>query len=161
LSLFGRHGKPRLVHLKSRGQAGAVILTWDVRGGPALRWRVLRSTRGFADGPFDDTLAGGQTLVSDKPAPGARDDTPEREGACFYAVFAESERGEWQREATVKLSADDPDLRRRAEGDFETGKTPSLDFREVRGLQGVDFRIETLKSRAQREHPSVKTDDVD
>jgi hypothetical protein len=120
--LFGRDRAPRLVHLKSRGQAGAVILTWDVRGGRAARWRVLRSAREFADGPFDDTVVGsGQTIVSDKPAPGARDDAPEREGACFYTVFAESERGEWRRQAKVKLSADDPGLIRRAEGDFEAG----------------------------------------
>jgi hypothetical protein len=123
---------------------------------------VLRSAQEFADGPFDDTVVGsGQTIVSDKPAPGARDVAPEREGACFYTVFAESERGEWRRRAKVKLSADDPGLIRRAEGDFETGKTPTLSHREKDVFTAVDFRIDTLKSRAQREHPSVKTDDVD
>jgi hypothetical protein len=160
--LFGRDRKPRLVHLKSRLHAGAIVLTWDARGGRALRWRVLRSAQDFAEGPFDDTVVGsGQTLVSDKPVPGARDDTPGRDGAGFYTVFVESERGDWRREAKLRLSADDPGLALRAEGDFETGKTPTLSWREKDALEGVDFRLDTLKSRLQREHPSVKTDDVD
>lgn len=161
-SVFGRGGKPRVVHLKSRGHAGAIVLTWDARGGKAVRWRVLRSPDGFARSPFDDAVYGnGQALVSDKAEPGARDDAPERDGDGHYTIFAESERGEWSREAKLKLSLDDPGLARRARGDFETGKTPSLTWREQDALETVDFRIDTLKSRAQREHPSVKTDDVD
>ncbi len=156
--MFGRDRKPRLVHLKSRLHAGAIVLTWDARGGRVQRWRVLRSPDGFAEGPFDDTVTGsGQTLVSDKPVPGARDDSPERDGAVFYTVFAESERGEWRREARLKLAADDPGLVRRAEGDFETGNTPESPPPDVE----LEFRLDTLKSRLQREHPSVKTDDVD
>jgi hypothetical protein len=123
----------------------------------AARWRVLRSPRGFAQGPFDETVVGsGQTLVSDKPVPGARDDGPGRDGAGFYAVFVESERGDWRHEAKLKLSADDPGLVRRAEGDFETGNTPEPPPQDVE----LEFRLDTLKSRAQREHPSVRTDDV-
>ena len=160
--MFGRDRKPRLVRLKSRLHAGAIVLTWDARGGRAVRWRVLRSAQGFAKGPFDDTVVGsGQTLVSDKPVPGARDDSPERDGASFYSIFVESERGDWRREAKLELSADDSDLSRRAEGDFETGRTPSLKPGEKRALTAVDFRIDTLKSRLQREHPSVRSDDVD
>ena len=160
--MFGRDRAPRLVHLKSRLHAGAIVLTWDVRGGKAVRWRVLRSPKGFAQSPFDDTVMGsGQTLVSDKPVSGARDDSPERNDAGFYSVFVESERGDWRREAKLKLSADDPGLVRRSEGDFETGKTPTLSWKEKDAMEAVDFRLDTLKSRLQREHPSVKTDDVD
>ena len=86
---------PRLVHLKSRLHAGAIVLTWDSPVGRAVRWRVLRSAQGFAEGPFDDTVMGnGQTLISDKTKPGARDDGPERDGVGFYSVFVESELGE-------------------------------------------------------------------
>lgn len=161
-ALFGRNGKPRLVHLKSRLHAGAIVLTWDVRGGTARLWRVLRSAQGFANGAFDDTVvASGQTLISDKADPGARDDGPKRDDAGFYSVFAESERGDWRCEARLRLTADDPGLARRAEGEVETGKTPTLSWREKDAMEAVDFRLDTLKSRLQREHPSVRTDDVD
>jgi hypothetical protein len=127
-----------------------------------MRWRVLRSSQEFAEGPFDDTIAGsGQLLISDKQGPGSRDDAPERGDLGFYTVFAESERGEWRREAKVKLSAGDPGLSSRPGDDFETGATPSVDNQPLRALESVDFRLDTLKSRAQREHPSVRTDDVD
>jgi hypothetical protein len=112
--------------MKSRLHAGAIVLTWDARGGRAVRWRVLRSARGFAEGPFDDTVVGsGQTLISDKADPGARDDGPERDGAGFHSVFVEGQGGEWRREARLKLAAGDPVLGRRSESDFEAGSTGS------------------------------------
>jgi hypothetical protein len=129
-TLFGRDRKPRLVHLKSRLHAGAIVLTWDARGGRAVRWRVLRSARGFAEGPFDDTVVGsGQTLVSDKTRPGTRDDL----GAlvspiatAFYTIFCEDERDAWRRQARLKLNTGEPALGPHAEGDFEAGDGGSL-----------------------------------
>lgn len=126
--MLGRAAKPKLVHLRRRRVAGAIVLTWDVRGARARRWRVLRSARGFAAGPFDDTVVGsGQTLVSDQARPGSHDDlaAPGSPGspqpAVFYTVFSEDERGTWGRQARLKLKATDPALGRRAEDDFEAG----------------------------------------
>jgi hypothetical protein len=123
--VFGRTARPRLVHLKRRRVAGALVLTWDVRGGRAVRWRVLRSAHGFAAGPFDDTVVGsGQTLVSDQMRPGARDDLGALDSpiaTAFYTIFCEDERGAWRRRARLKLDTRDPDLGRRTEGDFEAG----------------------------------------
>jgi hypothetical protein len=158
--VFGRERAPRLVRLKSRGQAGAIVLTWDARGGRATRWRVLRSLEGYAKGAFDDVVAGGdQTLISDQARPGARDESPDGRAANFYTIFVESEDGEWRREARLRLYADDPGLRRRAAGDFETGNVPEPPTRNNDVF--ADLRYDTMKSRAQREHPSVRTDDVD
>jgi hypothetical protein len=123
MSLFGRDGKPRLVHLKARRQTGSTVLTWDVRHAQALRWRVLRSEQKFAAGAFDDTVIGsGQTLVSDQRRPGSRDDvTPAAGGKQHYTVFAEDERGLWHRLAKVRVDVADRRLGARAEGDFEAG----------------------------------------
>jgi len=118
--MLGRAAQPKLVRLKARRVAGAIVLTWDVRGARALRWRVLRSESGFAAGPFDDTVVGNeQTLVSDQVRPGSRDDlgaldaTP---STAFYTIFCEDERGAWHRQARLKLDTRDPALGRRAEG---------------------------------------------
>jgi len=126
--VFGRSARPRLVHLKRRRGAGAIALTWDVRGARALRWRVLRSVQGFAAGPFDDTVVGrGQTLVSDQARPGSHDDLAALGSlgspppAVFYTVFSEDEHGTWRRQARLKLKASDPALGRRPEDDFEAG----------------------------------------
>jgi hypothetical protein len=133
--VFGRTAKPKLIHLKRRRVTGAIVLTWDVRGARALRWRVLRSGNGFAAGPFDDTVAGrGQTLVSDQARPGSRDDLGALEApleTAFYTICCEDERGAWHRPARIKLDTRDPALGRRAENDFEAGAT-----RPVWGVAG-------------------------
>jgi len=128
MGVFGRSARPRLVHLKRRRVAGAIALTWDVRGARALRWRVLRSVHRFAADPFDDTMVGrGQTLVSDQARPGSHDDLAalgslgSSPATVFYTVFSEDERGEWRRQARLKLKASDPSLGRRLEDDFEAG----------------------------------------
>ncbi len=127
MTVFGRAAKPKLVHLKRRRVTGAIVLTWDVRRGGAVRWRVLRSESGFAAGPFDETVVGrGQTLVSEQVRPGSRDDTGALDTpgeTAFYTIFCEDERGVWHRQARLKLDARDPDLERRAENDFEAGDT--------------------------------------
>jgi hypothetical protein len=123
--VFGRRAGPRLAHLKRRRVTGAIVLTWDVRGARALRWRVLRSASGYAPGPFEDTVAGsGQTLISDQVRPGSRDDLGTLDAppaTAFYTVFSEDECGAWRRQARLKLDTRDPSLGRRPEHDFEAG----------------------------------------
>jgi hypothetical protein len=118
--VFGSHRAPRLAHLTARREAGAIILTWDVRGGRALLWRVLRSEQGFAEGAFDHTVVGsGQALLAENTWTGARDDAAHPAETYFYAMFAQDERGEWRRLAKVRLAVDGRHLGSRAEGDFE------------------------------------------
>ena len=120
--MFGSHRAPLLAHLTTRREAGAIILTWDARGGRALLWRVLRSEQRFAEGAFDHTVVGsGQTLLVESMRTGARDDAADPAATYCYTVFAEDERGEWRRLAKVRLAVDDRHLGPRAEGDFEAG----------------------------------------
>jgi hypothetical protein len=133
--VFGLHRAPHVARLSSRRETGAIILTWDSRGGRTLLWRVLRSERGFAEGAFDHTVVGsGQTLVSDQVRPGSRDDfgaldaPPE---TAFFTIFCEDERGAWHRQARLKVDTRDPALGRRAEGDFEAGEGRPIGFRDT------------------------------
>ena len=129
--MFGSHRAPLLVRLTTRREAGAIVLTWDSRGGRALLWRVLRSEQRFAEGAFNHTVVGsGQTLVSDQVRPGSRDALAAFDAApatAFYTIFCEDERGAWHRQARVKLDTRDAALGRRAEGDFEAGEGGPLD----------------------------------
>ncbi len=87
-----------------------------------MRWRVLRAVREYAEDAFDDTVVGnGQTLLSDKPASGARDDHLSPGATHFYTIFAEDRHGDWHRVAKSKMTVDDSRLERRAEADFEAG----------------------------------------
>ena len=123
--MFGFHKAPLLAHLTTRREAGAIILTWDARGGRALLWRVLRSEQGFAEGAFDHTVVGsGQTLLAESVRTGAKDEAADPAATYRYTVFAEDERGEWLRLAKVRLAVDDRHLGARAEGDFEAGGSP-------------------------------------
>ncbi len=123
--MFGYHKAPFLAHLTTRREAGAIILTWDARGGRALLWRVLRSEQGFAEGAFDHTVVGsGQALLAESVRTGARDEATDPAATYYYTVFAEDERGEWLRLAKVRLAVDDRHLGARAEGDFEAGGSP-------------------------------------
>jgi hypothetical protein len=130
--LFGTRRRPRVAHLARRKEAGAIVLAWDVRGGRALRWRVLRSAGAFATGPFDDTVAGsGQHLVTDQPRPGSRDDGPDLPGTTFYTVFCEEQGGVWRRAAKLKLKTGARSLERRPENDFEAGAPGALSLRDA------------------------------
>ncbi len=123
--MFGFHKAPLLAHLTTRREAGAIILTWDARGGRALLWRVLRSEQGFAEGAFDHTVVGsGQALLAESVRTGAKDEATDPAATYHYTVFAEDERGEWLRLAKVRLAVDDRHLGARAEGDFEAGGSP-------------------------------------
>ncbi len=83
-----------------------MILRWDVRNAPALRWRVLRSDGGFAE--TADALPGDdQTLVSDSPDCGARDDQASGERSYYYTVFAQDAEGSWHRQVKIKVDHGD------------------------------------------------------
>jgi hypothetical protein len=132
MRLFGASRRPRVAHLARRKEAGAIVLAWDVRGGRALRWRVLRSAAGFAAGPFDDTVAGsGQQLITDQPHPGSRDDGPDLPGTAYYTVFCEEQGGAWRRAAKLKLKTGARGLARRPENDFEAGAPGALSLRDA------------------------------
>ena len=123
--MFGLRRAPRVVHLSARREAGAIVLTWDSRGGRALLWRVLRSGQGFAGGAFDHTVVGsGQALLAESVRTGAKDEPADPAATYHYTVFAEDERGEWLRLAKLRLAVDDSHLGTRAEGDFEAGGSP-------------------------------------
>lgn len=117
--MFDRVKAPRVVHLKCRRAKESVVLTWDVRGAKALRWRVLRSPSAPAVGPFDDAVAGsGQSLVSDQVTPGSHDDQTDPRSARHYAIFAEDEAGQWHRVAVTRIAGSGG--RRQADDDFES-----------------------------------------
>ncbi len=120
--MFGFHRAPLVAHLTTRREAGAIVLTWDGRGGRALLWRVLRSEQGFAERAFDHTVVGsGQSLLVESVQTGAKDAAADPAATYCYTVFAEDERGEWRRLAKVRLAVDDRHLGPRAGDDFEAG----------------------------------------
>lgn len=95
-----------LTHFEAHREAKYAELTWDVRSTTALRWRVLRSERDFAESA--DALSGGdQILVSESTAPGARDDAVAARTTYFYTVFSQDARGAWERLAMVTLGNGD------------------------------------------------------
>jgi hypothetical protein len=107
MHFFGHDHEPHLTHFEAvRDQEGGVILRWDVRNAPARRWRVLRSEHGFAE--TAEALSGGdQTLVSESADCGVRDDQAIGEATCYYAVFAQDEKGAWHRQVTIKIDHGD------------------------------------------------------
>ena len=107
MHLFGQAHEPHLTHFEAvHDHEGGVILRWDVRNAPALHWRVLRSDRGFAE--MADALPGGdQTLVSDSPDCGARDDQASGEASYYYTVFAQDAEGIWHRQVKIKVDHGD------------------------------------------------------
>ena len=67
---------------------------------------MLRSDRGFAE--MADALPGGdQTLVSDSPDCGARDDQASGEASYYYTVFARDAEGIWHRQVKIKVDHGD------------------------------------------------------
>ena len=106
MHLFGGAKEPHLTHFEAQRERGGVILRWDVRRAPAMRWRVLRSQVEFAKTP--DALPGsGQALISDSADCGARDDQATGEETYYYTVFAQDAQGAWQRQVKVKVDPRD------------------------------------------------------
>ena len=106
MHLFGHAHEPHLTRFKASRDHGDVVLRWDVRNAPAFRWRVLRSESGFAE--TTDVLPGGdQTLVSESPDCGARDDQAGGEKSYYYTVFAQDAEGIWHRQVKIKVDRGD------------------------------------------------------
>jgi hypothetical protein len=95
-----------LTHFEARREAKYAELAWDVHGGTALRWRVVRSERDFAESA-DALVRDDQTLVSESTEPGARDDGVAAGTTYFYTVFSQDERGAWERQVMVTLGDGD------------------------------------------------------
>lgn len=107
MHLFGHAHEPHLTHFEAvRDDEGGVILRWDVRNAPALGWRVLRSDCSFAE--TAEALAGGdQTLISESPDCGMRDDQASGETSYYYTVFAQDAEGIWHRQVKIKIDHGD------------------------------------------------------
>jgi hypothetical protein len=95
-----------LTRFEAHREAKYAELSWDLRSEPALRWRVLRSEREFAE-TADALVGGDQTLVSESTEPGAHDDAVAAGTTYFYTVFSQDERGAWQRQVMVTLGNGD------------------------------------------------------
>lgn len=104
MHLFGDAHEPHLTHFEVDRGPGFVILSWNVKHAPALRWRVLRSDRDFAE---NATAGGDQTLVSESAECGAADEQVDDETPYYYTVFAQDQDGFWHRQVKVKAMPGD------------------------------------------------------
>jgi hypothetical protein len=102
MHLFGDRSGPHLVHFHARRQHSLVVLEWEVRNAPDLRWRVLRSETGFAE-EGAAVLAGGQTLVMEGTQTHATDQGLDDGVAYYYTVLLADEHGGWHCQAKVRL----------------------------------------------------------
>jgi hypothetical protein len=106
MHLFGDTSSPHLAHFHAWHHGSWVELDWELRNSPPLKWRVLRSESGFAesaDAPGDN----GQVLVTEGRDTHVADDGLEGHGHVFYTVFAQDDKGVWQRQAEAKLKMHD------------------------------------------------------
>ncbi len=130
MRLFGDRNEPRLEHFEASREHGDVVLRWDVRDAPALRWRVLRSERDFAE--TADALPGsGQTLVSESANCGARDDQIPGKATCFYTVFAQDGQGLWHRQVKVKIDHGDRLRWRSPKFEMASSANPTSELRNA------------------------------
>jgi hypothetical protein len=114
LHLFGDRSGPHLTHFKAHRQKDTVELGWDVRNAPELRWRVLRSERGFAE-TADVHVGGDQMVVMEGTDTFAFDDAIEDGVAYFYTVFVLGENGAWHKQVSAKVAHNDRHEWRRPE----------------------------------------------
>ena len=78
------------------------MLDWEVRNAPPLRWRVLRSTEGYADSA-EPPGVNKQTLIMDGTETRCTDEGLAPSEGYFYTIFAENEHGIWQRQVESHL----------------------------------------------------------
>ena len=91
-----------MAHFHVRHDEGRVELDWEVRNAESIRWRVLRSGKGFAESA--DALPGsGQVLVSESEDTYLTDDGLDPETLYFYTVFSLEQDGTWQRQVEAKV----------------------------------------------------------
>ena len=106
MHLFGGSNEPHLTHFLADRQSGSVVLAWDVRNAPALSWRVLRSEHDFAE-TADVPVGSDQTLLSESPQCGARDEKVDAQTTYYYTVFARGDDGVWHRQVKVLVKPEE------------------------------------------------------
>ena len=102
MRLFGNHKGPHLAHFRAHREHDHVELCWEPRNAVGVRWRVLRSKRGFATEPR--ALPGnGQTVVMEGTETHLRDAEIVEGGSYYYTVFVQDAQGDWHRQVKAKL----------------------------------------------------------
>ena len=102
MHLFGATSGPHLAHFHAWRHGDSAVLEWEVRNSPPLRWRILRSTEGYAESA-EPPGENGQTLVTDDTQTHCTDEGLSPSASYFYTIFAENEKGDWQRQVETKL----------------------------------------------------------
>jgi hypothetical protein len=103
MQLFGDTSGQHMAHFQARREADFVELGWEIRNGPVLRWRILRSDRGFAAAA--EALEGSdQTVVMEGTDTYLRDDEVVEGTPYFYTVFAQDDQGVWHRQVETRLT---------------------------------------------------------
>ena len=131
MQLFGDSSGQHMAHFEGRREAGFVELGWEIRNGPVLRWRVLRSEREFA--ATAEALEGDQTVVMEDTDTYLMDDQVVEGTPYFYTVLAQDEQGVWHRQVETRLAHGDrlrwlnPSLKRWTD-DAAAGYRPAGDL---------------------------------
>lgn len=106
MNLFGDSSGPHIAHFRARHENGRVELDWEVRNADELRWRVLRSTRGFADAA-QPPGANEQVLVNESTDTFLADEGLDEHTDYSYTVFSQEAAGSWQRQVEAKVRPHD------------------------------------------------------
>jgi hypothetical protein len=106
VNLFGDAAGPHIAHFHARHENGRVELDWEVRNTDPIRWRVLRSTEGFADSaqPMGTNV---QVLVNESADTFLADEGLDEHTHYFYTVFSLEADGTWQRQVEAKVRPHD------------------------------------------------------
>ena len=105
MHLFGRDSGPHLRHFRAKCLDDQAELTWEVRGGTDVHWRVLRSESGYAEGV--DAFAGDTQTAVMEGLDTYIVDRVEEGKTYYYTVFAQDEHHAWHRQVRVKLKSRD------------------------------------------------------
>jgi hypothetical protein len=89
-----------------RHHGGHIELDWEVRNADSVRWRVLRSERGFSDSA-EPPGGNGQTLVNESSDAFLADGGLDSRAHYFYTVFSQEQDGGWQRQVEAKVQPRD------------------------------------------------------
>ena len=101
MDLFSHTSGPHMAHFHVEHHQGGVELEWEVRNAEPLRWRVLRSDRGFAE-YAEPPGTNGQVRVSEGQNTYLRDEGLDPQRNYFYTVFSQEPDGTWQRQVEAK-----------------------------------------------------------
>jgi hypothetical protein len=106
MQLFGDASGAYMAHFRSWHENGRIELDWEVRNADSIRWRVLRSERGFAESA-EPPGTDGQVLVSESAATFLCDVGLDPGKRYFYTVFSQEPDGGWRKQVEVKLRPHD------------------------------------------------------